>query len=136
MQITSANSFMPNYSKLNQQEQYLKDSNILPTQDKQQEIIEQEPFVAPVGEFPRQTYGLSILETMSDDDYRAFTRATAEMTEGEKIMAAQALYRSTNFYQGKTQQEQESKNPYQEHSKEVQEFLQMYENARKAIAGI
>lgn len=52
--------------------------------------------------FPeRQTYGLLVLELMSDPEYKAFERATAGMSEGEKIVAAQSLYSLTSFYGGK-----------------------------------
>lgn len=40
----------------------------------------------------RQTYGLAILELMSDQEYQAWMRATAGMTEMEKILAVQKLY--------------------------------------------
>lgn len=40
----------------------------------------------------RQTYGLAILELMSDQEYQAWLRATAGMTETEKILAVQKLY--------------------------------------------
>lgn len=40
----------------------------------------------------RQTYGLAILELMSDQEYHAWLRATAGMTETEKILAVQKLY--------------------------------------------
>ena len=40
----------------------------------------------------RNTYGLAILELMSDQEYQAWLRATAGMTETEKLLAAQKLY--------------------------------------------
>ncbi|RDU66399.1 hypothetical protein CQA53_04085 [Helicobacter didelphidarum] len=40
----------------------------------------------------RQTYGLAILELMSDQEYQAWMRATAGMTETEKMLAVQKLY--------------------------------------------
>lgn len=41
----------------------------------------------------RETYGLMVLELMSDPEYQAFERATVGMTQGEKMVAAQSLYR-------------------------------------------
>lgn len=43
-------------------------------------------------ETKRQTYGLSILELMSEQEYQAWLRATADMTETEKMLAVQKLY--------------------------------------------
>lgn len=40
----------------------------------------------------RETYGLSTLEQMTDEEYAAFTRATAKMSPNEKIQAAQSLH--------------------------------------------
>lgn len=50
---------------------------------------------------PRITYGLQILERMSDEEYRAFLRASEGLSEGEKMIMAQSLYRFTDFYQGR-----------------------------------
>ncbi|MGP1449984.1 MAG: hypothetical protein ACTTJS_02500 [Wolinella sp.] len=41
----------------------------------------------------RETYGLLVLELMDDNEFQAFERATAGMTRGEKMIAAQSLYR-------------------------------------------
>lgn len=76
-----------------------------------------------LGELPRQTYGLSILEQMSDDEYRAFLRATVEMSESEKIFAAQSLYRLHGVYE---QQFTKKKNPYQIND---QDFIQIFQHA-------
>ena len=75
----------------------------------------------------RQTYGLMILEMMSDTEYATFQRATAGMSEGEKIMAAQSLYSLTEFYQG--QHDKKPKNPYTKTNKAFgrhQNFLEQY----------
>lgn len=40
----------------------------------------------------RETYGLSTLEQMTDEEYAAFARATAKMSPNEKIQAAQSLH--------------------------------------------
>ncbi|STQ86038.1 hypothetical protein LS73_002525 [Helicobacter muridarum] len=40
----------------------------------------------------RETYGLAILELMSDQEYQAWLRATAGMSEAEKMLAVQKLY--------------------------------------------
>lgn len=47
----------------------------------------------------RQTYGLSLLELMTDSEYAAFERITAHMSHGERLMAAQSLYRLTSLQQ-------------------------------------
>ncbi|MDD7568141.1 MAG: hypothetical protein PUJ79_07040 [Helicobacter sp.] len=49
----------------------------------------------------RITYGLQILELMSNEEYQAFLRASEGLNENEKIAMAQHLYRFTNFYQGR-----------------------------------
>lgn len=50
----------------------------------------------------RQTFGLGILEQMSDEEYEIFERASAGMSEVEKMAAAQTLYVFTESYQAKT----------------------------------
>lgn len=40
----------------------------------------------------RETYGLAILDLMSDDEYRAWQKATDGMNESDKILAVQQLY--------------------------------------------
>lgn len=40
----------------------------------------------------RETYGLAILELMSEDEYKAWQKATQNMNESEKILAIQQLY--------------------------------------------
>ena len=63
----------------------------------------------------RQTYGLLILELMSDEEYAAFQRATAGMSEGEKIMAAHSLYTLSAFYQERIHPQKtnlQNQNPY------------------------
>lgn len=40
----------------------------------------------------RETYGLVILELMSEQEYQAWLRATAGMSETEKMLAVQKLY--------------------------------------------
>lgn len=59
----------------------------------------------------RQTYGMGILELMSDEEYSAFVRASEGMSEGEKLLAAQALYSLRDNYQGQGSH-QNAKNPY------------------------
>ncbi len=76
----------------------------------------------------RQTYGLMILELMSDEEYAAFERATIGMSEGEKMMAAQSLYSLTEFYQGQSSPSL-SKNPYTKTNRafgRYQDFIEQY----------
>lgn len=81
----------------------------------------------------RQTYGLLVLELMSDPEYQAFQRATAGMSESDKIIAAQSLYSLTSFYGGKIQEEREEKtlpNPIKAYpSAHNQDFINRYKNA-------
>lgn len=123
MQINT--SYQPSYSQQDIQSLYLRDSNPTNTTQVSEEKSQQEKAIPyPLGELQRQTYGLSILEQMSDEEYRAFLRATAGMAESEKIFAAQSLYRLNLTYQ--EQWGQSLKNPYQP---QEQEFLQAFQNA-------
>lgn len=56
------------------------------------------------GNTNRITYGLKVIELMSDTEYQAFLWATQDLSESEKILMAQSLYRFTAFYQGKNAQ--------------------------------
>lgn len=46
----------------------------------------------------RETYGLSTLAWMSDDEYNAFERATDKMAPNEKIQVAQSLHLVARSY--------------------------------------
>ena len=82
----------------------------------------------------RQTYGLLVLELMSEPEYQAFQRATAGMSEGEKIIAAQSLYSLTSFYSGKIA----DKNQNYQNAMGVNDmdFIARYKNAFSAQARI
>lgn len=73
----------------------------------------------------RQTYGLLVLELMSDSEYKAFQRATAGMNESEKMIAAQSLYSLTSFYNGKIQE----KNQGFYNTIKNSDFINKYKNA-------
>lgn len=82
----------------------------------------------------RKTYGLLILELMSDEEYSAFLRASSGMSDGEKILAAQSLYSLTDFYQGL--QPNEKTNPYTKtnkafsrHQNFIEQFRAIYNGA-------
>lgn len=47
----------------------------------------------------RETYGLDTIRRMSDEEYAAFERATANMSPNEKIRAAQSLHLVAKSYQ-------------------------------------
>jgi hypothetical protein len=47
----------------------------------------------------RETYGLDTIRRMSDEEYAAFARATANMSPNEKIQAAQSLHLVAKSYQ-------------------------------------
>lgn len=72
----------------------------------------------------RQTYGLLVLELMSDPEYKAFQRATAGMSESEKMLAAQSLYSLTSFYSGKIQNKIQNSYNFKNH-----DFIARYKNA-------
>lgn len=72
----------------------------------------------------RQTYGLLVLELMSDPEYKAFQRATAGMSESEKMLAAQSLYSLTSFYSGKIQDKIQNSYNFKNH-----DFITRYKNA-------
>ncbi|WP_051420617.1 hypothetical protein [Helicobacter pametensis] len=125
MQIQT--SYQPfSYSNQALQSQYLKDADIS-DKVKIQEDKQYNQSLPALGEVARQTYGLSVLENMSDDEYRAFLRATAEMTESEKIFAAQSLYRLNEVYESRFEK---NKNPYQANN---QDFLKAFSNALQDI---
>lgn len=88
-----------------------------PSQDTQTTLKENED--------KRQTYGLLVLELMSDTEYQAFQRATAGMSESEKMMAAQSLYSLNNFYNGGNKNK--TQNAY--NSFNSQDFIARYKNA-------
>lgn len=93
----------------------------------------------------RITYGLKVIELMSDEEYRAFLWATEGMSETEKMLLAQSLYRFTAFYQGKEDKHSESTPDIHkinaqkafgvEHSM-VQDFIQRYKNAYEKVLSI
>ena len=82
---------------------------------------------------------------MSDEEYRAFLWATEGMSETEKMLLAQSLYRFTAFYQGKEDKHSESTPDIHkinaqkafgvEHSM-VQDFIQRYKNAYEKVLSI
>lgn len=55
------------------------------------------------GETQRETYGLKVMETMSDQEYQAFIRATGSMDDLGKTRAAQALHMMTSTYESSRQ---------------------------------
>ena len=71
--------------------QQAQDTLLRPTRAKSKE-----PQSSSVGDqeeqTSRETYGLLVLENMSDPEYKAFERATVGMNQSEKMRAAQALY--------------------------------------------
>lgn len=84
----------------------------------------------------RITYGLKVLELMSDEEYQAFLWATQDLSESEKILLAQSLYRFTTFYQGKLKHTHEiSRDKLNAHrafgveQSMIDDFIQRYKNA-------
>ncbi|PAF43298.1 hypothetical protein [Helicobacter sp. 11S03491-1] len=118
-----------------------------PKQKKSPETLPQEIQTPPPEDIEkRQTYGLLVLELMSNDEYDAFKRATAGMSEGDKMLAAQSLYSLTNFYNGKYnspdhQQALKPSTPYEKNAQKafgiqmqnLDHFLQRYKNAYNTL---
>lgn len=89
----------------------------------------------------RITYGLKVIELMSEEEYQAFLWATQDLSESEKILMAQSLYRFTAFYQGKdlsqrTQNQEEidadklnAHRAFGVESSMIDNFIQRYKNA-------
>lgn len=125
MQITP--SYLSSYFSDNQEirSQYLKTADLA---DKTMIEEKKTPYEKETYSLPRQTYGLTVLEKMSDDEYHAFLRATAEMSESEKILAAQTFYQIGDLYQTKKTSE---KNPYLANN--GRDFPSIYQNAYQAI---
>ncbi|MGX2984567.1 hypothetical protein ACWIWK_03690 [Helicobacter sp. 23-1048] len=90
--------------------------------------------------FGRITYGLALIEQMSDNEYRAFLRATEGLSDSEKITMAQSLYRFTDLYQGREESInqdpilQEKYKAFGVSDKEITSFLNRYKNAYMEIA--
>lgn len=114
-------------AKQEAQKEINKNGALGPTQSKQKPVEIKESSIENLEKLDasRQTYGLLVLELMSDPEYQAFQRATAGMNEGEKIIAAQSLYSLTSFYGGKLQDQQDVNK-----SSVVQNALKAYPNAR------
>lgn len=108
------------------------------------ETIKDNPTMDSAPQKERETYGLLVLELMSNDEYDAFKRATAGMSEGEKMLAAQSLYSLTNFYNGKYNSSENPKsntNPYEKNAQKafgiqtqnLNNFLDRYKNAYGSV---
>ncbi len=86
----------------------------------------------------RITYGLKVLELMSDEEYKAFLWASEGMSEMEKMLMAQSLYRFTEFYQGKDSNNMEqgldnqkiqAQRAFGVEQKNIDDFINRYKNA-------
>lgn len=87
----------------------------------------------------RITYGLKVLELMSDEEYKAFLWASEGMSEMEKMLMAQSLYRFTEFYQGKDSKNTEqmgldnqkiqAQRAFGVEQKNIDDFINRYKNA-------
>ena len=128
MQITSSFTPMPSFYSKEQdiQGQYIKEADMADrssVEEKKPPYEKENPIELSL---PRQTYGLSVIEKMSNDEYQAFVRATAEMNESEKILAAQSLYRLNEL------KNQNTHNPYRSVQND-RDFLKVFHNAHQAI---
>lgn len=92
----SANNSLSNLGLNNQNTHYIKREismqNMVAAQSPRIDESPNELLEFDKYEQKRQTYGLAILELMSDQEYQAWLRATAGMTESEKMLAVQKLY--------------------------------------------
>lgn len=126
MQISSSYALPSMYSQdqsiQNQQPKEIQSKDVS-IEEKQQ--VQNQETVIELG-LPRQTYGLSVIEKMSDDEYQAFLRATAEMSESEKILAAQSLYRLNDL------KNQANYNPYRS-AQNDRDFQKIFHNAYQSI---
>ncbi len=87
----------------------------------------------------RITYGLKVLELMSDEEYKAFLWASEGMSEMEKMLMAQSLYRFTEFYQGRDSKNMEqngldnqkiqAQRAFGVEQKNIDDFINRYKNA-------
>ncbi|MWV62375.1 hypothetical protein DCO58_04555 [Helicobacter saguini] len=96
--INTNNNGLANLGLNNQNTHYIKREvslqNMVAAQSPRVERVENPQELLDFDKFEqkRQTYGLAILELMSDQEYQAWLRATAGMTETEKMLAVQKLY--------------------------------------------
>ena len=89
----------------------------------------------------RITYGLRILELMSDEEYRAFVFASQGLSESQKMLMAQGLYRFTDFYQGRKESEraqldakmQRQLKAFGAQNSQIEGFINRYKNAYAQI---
>lgn len=99
---------------------------------------------APLTDNPhpeRITYGLKILELMSDEEYRAFVFASQGLSESQKMLMAQGLYRFTDLYQGRKEIEsvhfdatmQQQLKAFGAQNSQIERFLTRYKNAYAQI---
>ncbi|PAF42393.1 hypothetical protein [Helicobacter sp. 11S02629-2] len=63
----------------------------------------------------RETYGLNILELMSDKEYSAWIKATLNLNDGEKLLAAQKLYQLADM--NKLREKSQLDRPKENHDK-------------------
>ena len=89
----------------------------------------------------RITYGLKILELMSNEEYRAFVFASQGLSESQKMLMAQGLYRFTDFYQGRKDGEsgqidatmQQQLKAFGAQNSQIESFINRYKNAYAQI---
>lgn len=89
----------------------------------------------------RITYGLKILELMSDEEYRAFVFASQGLSESQKMLMAQGLYRFTDLYQGRKDMESTQIDATTQHqlkafgvqNSQIESFIKRYKNAYEQI---
>ena len=116
---------LQNPQKLQQSKQSKKSSKI---QNNQTDEIQSQKISQDVANKSRQTYGMEILELMSDEEYSAFVRASEGMSDGEKLIAAQSLYSLREDYKGQGAP-QNAKNPYTKTNRafgRYNDFLERY----------
>lgn len=111
------------------------------TQRLEEEKNKKEKIQELEGHKNRITYGLKVLELMSDDEYRAFLWASEGMSDSEKMLMAQSLYRFTSFYQGKHDEHKEpldnqtldAQKAFGVESSITRDFINRYKNAYERV---
>ncbi|MCI5969374.1 hypothetical protein [Helicobacter sp.] len=82
----------------------------------------------------RVTYGLVSLEIMSDEQYKAFERVTANMSPNEKIAVAQILTRAGNLSASVEHIREQERAVADQNVKSAQGFLGITQDGWKEVA--
>ena len=126
--MTNAQEITQESTNKSAQEFTQKSTKDLQNPQKLQQSKQSQKISQDVANKSRQTYGMEILELMSDEEYSAFVRASEGMSDGEKLIAAQSLYSLREDYKGQGAP-QNAKNPYTKTNRafgRYNDFLERY----------